>query len=114
MLDAVPSAPLNTLHLHGDKVYLDRFLKGWPAAAVSYSPHGTGTGVAAMRSRFPGTLMCGLDERSYRALTADQLKSQWKDAEAAAGTRLILAPGCSVPNDTAAVELLRLTRLVAG
>ena len=31
ILDAARGAPLNTLHLHGDKVYLDRFVKGWPA-----------------------------------------------------------------------------------
>jgi|SRR5207302_6194430 len=37
ILQAVNTAPLNTLHLHGDKVYLQRFFKGWPAAAINYS-----------------------------------------------------------------------------
>jgi hypothetical protein len=42
ILDAVSGAPLNILHLRGGKVYLDRFVKGWPAAAINYSNFGTG------------------------------------------------------------------------
>src|ERR1017187_8293312 len=42
ILDAGSGAPLNILHLRGGKVYLDRFVKGWPAAAINYSNFGTG------------------------------------------------------------------------
>jgi uroporphyrinogen decarboxylase len=114
VLDAVASAPLNTLHLHGDTVYLDRFVRDWPAAAISYSAHGTGVSVAQMRKRFSGLLIAGLDERNYRTLTTDQLKAQWKEAQAAAGAKLVLAPGCSVPNNTAPEELERLTRVLGA
>jgi uroporphyrinogen decarboxylase len=108
VLKAAAGAPLNVLHLHGDKVYLDVFTKGWPAAAINYSTHGTKVSVAEMRKKYAGVLMAGLDEVNYRKLTAAELRDQWKSAESAAGRRFILTPGCSVPNDSADEELKRL------
>lgn len=114
VLEAVGMAPLNILHLHGDRVYLDRFYKGWPAAAINYSAHGTGVSAGEVRRRYSGLLMCGIDERTYRQLTEADLKQQWQAAERAAGKRFLLAPGCSVPNESTDEELLRLTRVVGG
>jgi len=108
VLDAVRLAPLNTLHLHGDKVYLDRFYRGWPAAVLNYSTHGTGVPVADVRAKWPGVIMGGLDERNFRKLTAEEMTKQWQAAQQAAGKRFLLAPGCSVPNDTTDEELNRL------
>jgi len=114
VLDAVRSAPLNILHLHGDKVYLDRFYRGWPAAGINYSAHGTGVSVAEARRRYSGLLMCGLDERNYRTLAAADLRRQWREAQAAAGKRFLLAPGCSVPNESEDEELLRLPQVLGA
>lgn len=114
VLEAVPSAPLNTLHLHGGKVYLDRFYKGWPAAVCQYSTHATGVPVAAVRSNFNGVIMGGLDEVNFRSLTEAQLREQWQAAQEAAGRRFILAPGCSVPNETKDEELARLVKLLGA
>src|SRR5205085_6888022 len=105
VLKAAAGAPLNVLHLHGDKVYLDLFTKDWPAAAINYSAHGTGVSVAEMRKKYAGVLMAGLDEVNYRKLNAQDLRSQWQAAEKAAGRRFILTPGCSVPNDSTDEEL---------
>jgi uroporphyrinogen decarboxylase len=112
VLKVTTGAPLNVLHLHGDKVYLDLFTKGWPAAAINYSTHGTKVSVAEMRKKYPGVLMAGLDEVNYRKLSATELRDQWKSAESAAGRRFILTPGCSVPNDSADEELNRLPALL--
>lgn len=114
VLEAVRTAPLNVLHLHGDKVYLDHFYEGWPAAAINYSAHGTGVSVGEVRRRYGGLLMCGIDERNYRRLTEAELKRQWQTAGESAGKRFLLAPGCSVPNESTDEELLRLTRVVGG
>ena len=114
ILDAVSGAPLNILHLHGDNVYLDRFVKGWPAAAINYSAFGTGRPVAVIRSMYNGVLMAGLDERNFRQLSEADLRNQWKASREAAGKKFILTPGCSVPNDSSDEELLRLTKVVAG
>lgn len=110
VIDAVRTAPLNVLHLHGDKVYLDRFCKGWPAAGVNYSPHGTGVSVAKARARYGGLLLCGVDERNYAQLTETEMKRQAQEARAAAGAKFLLTPGCSVPNESTDEQLLRLTR----
>jgi len=85
VLAAASGAPLNILHLHGDKVYLDRFVKGWPAAALNYSNFGTGRTVAAMRAQYSGVLMSGLDEKNFRQLSEADLRKQWEAARDAAG-----------------------------
>lgn len=107
VLDAAKNAPLNILHLHGDKVYLDRFLHGWPPAVLHYSQHGTGIGLKDVRKRYSGVLMGGIDERTFRGSTEAQFKQQMQAAVAGAGKGLILAPGCSVPNETTADDIRR-------
>jgi uroporphyrinogen decarboxylase len=113
VLEAASGAPLNTLHLHGDKVYLDRFFQGWSAAVINYSIHGTRVGTNEARARFAGVLMCGIDEVHYRTLTQTELRDQARAAREAAGPKFILAPGCSVPDESTDEELGRLTH-VAG
>jgi uroporphyrinogen decarboxylase len=114
VLNAVRSAPLNILHLHGDKVYLDRFYKGWPASGINYSAHGTHVSLAKARASYSGLLLGGLDEVNYRKLMPADLKRQYAAAKTEAGKKLILTPGCSVPNDSAADELSRLPKLLGA
>ena len=111
VLEAVRSAPLNVLHLHGDKVYLDRFYKGWPATAINYSAHGTGVSIARVREQYSGVILAGLNEVNYRKLAPLDLKRQWVDAKKAAGAKFILTPGCSVPNDSTDAELSQLPKM---
>lgn len=114
LLEAVRQAPLNILHLHGEKVYLDLFCKGWLARVIHYSIHATGVGFEQMRRSYSGVLMGGLDERNFRRLSEDDMRRQWREAALAAGPRFILAPGCSVPNDTTDDELMRLVRVLGA
>ncbi|MGC8794970.1 MAG: uroporphyrinogen decarboxylase family protein, partial [Bryobacteraceae bacterium] len=113
LLEAVRQAPLNILHLHGEQVYLDLFYKGWLARVIHYSTHATGIGFDQVRRSYSGVLMGGLDERHFRRLSEDQLREQWREAAQTAGRKFILAPGCSVPNDTMDEELMRLVRALA-
>lgn len=114
LLEAVRQAPLNILHLHGERVYLDLFYKGWLARVIHYSVHSTGIGFDQARRSYTGVLMGGLDERNFRKLSEDELRQQWRQAQQAAGRRFILAPGCSVPNDTTDEELMRLVRVLGA
>jgi uroporphyrinogen decarboxylase len=114
VLDAVKDAPLNVLHLHGDAVYLDAFYSGWPAAVINYSAHGTGVGIDAVRARYAGVIAGGIDERRYRTLDAAALKAQADAARRQAGARFILAPGCSVPNESLPAELHKLHTIVGA
>ena len=117
VLDAVSSAPLNTLHLHtdaalGDRLHLELLARSWPANVLNYSLHATGIPTAMMRRRFSGVLMAGLDERRFRRLSADDLRAQWKVAREGAGMHFMLTPGCTLPVDTSADELRMLTHLM--
>ncbi|MFB3778377.1 MAG: uroporphyrinogen decarboxylase family protein [Bryobacteraceae bacterium] len=114
ILEAVASSPLNVLHLHGEKLYFEPFYSGWKASLISYSIHETGKPMAEVRRRYSGVLMGGLDEINFRKLTPEELKQQWQSAQAAAGRRFILSPGCSVPDDTQDEELLRLVNLLGA
>jgi uroporphyrinogen decarboxylase len=113
VVEAVQDAPLNVLHLHGDAVYLDRFYRGWPAAVINYSMHGTRVGIDAVRAAYAGVIAGGIDETQYRTLDVATLRSQAGAARAQAGPRFILTPGCSVPNDATAPELKKLSQAVA-
>jgi len=56
--------------------------------------------------------MGGLDEVCFRSLSAETLRSQYESARKEAGKRFILAPGCSVPNDSTDAELLRVPQFL--
>ncbi len=114
VLDAVKDAHLNILHLHGDHVYVNHFTRPWPAVAINYSVQGTGVPFLELRKSFNGTLLGGLDEKNYRKLDEQELKSEWFRAQQQAGTRFILTPGCSVPNDSTDAELNRLVAILGA
>jgi len=112
VLEATTQAPLNTLHLHGDRVYLDRFYKGWAANLINYSVQGTHERISSVRKQYSGVLLAGLDEGRFRPLSAETLRSQYESARKEAGKRFILPPGCSVLNDSADAELMRVPHIL--
>jgi uroporphyrinogen decarboxylase len=114
ILNAAGGASLNVLHLQGDQVYLDHFVKGWPVTAINYSNAATGKSVAAMRSLYSGVLMTGIDERNFRQLSDADLRKQWDTAREAAGKKFILAPGSSLPDDSTGDDLMRLVKLLGA
>jgi uroporphyrinogen decarboxylase len=114
ILDAVKEAPLNILHLHGDHVYLSHFTRPWPAHAINYSVQGTGVPFQELRKTYRGTLIGGLDEKNFRSLDEKALKAEWQRAQEQAGARFILAPGCSVPNESTDAELRRLVTVIGA
>jgi hypothetical protein len=59
-------------------------------------------------------LLCGIDEVNYRGLSEAEIERQWRDAQQAAGRKFILAPGCSVPDNSTDEELGRLARVLAA
>ena len=114
VLEATAQAPLNTLHLHGDRVYLNRFYKGWAASVINYSVQGTRVPLGSVRKEYNGVLLGGLDEEHFRSLSEDTMRSQYESARKEAGPRFILAPGCSVPNDSTDAELFRVPRIIGA
>ncbi len=114
ILEAVRSAPLNVLHIHGDKIDLPRFYKDWAATGLNYSRHGTQIPISEARKSYSGVLLAGIDEVNYRKLSAGDLKRQYEEAMQGAGKKFVLTPGCSVPNDTTDEEMLRLPAVVGA
>lgn len=108
VLTAANDAPLNTLHLHGDKVYLDHFWKGWPARIINYDAFGTKVSLATARKNFTGGLMGGLDHPTVATSSPAEITAAKR---AAAGVpKWICAPGCSVPDDSTHTNLLKLSK----
>lgn len=108
VLEAARSAHFNVLHIHGSKVYLDLFYTGWPSAAINYSAAATGISLEQVKPHYAGILIGGIDENAYRFLDVGDLKKAYHDAVREVGSRLIFAPGCTVPLDTPPEELRRL------
>lgn len=112
ILDALADAKLTFLHLHVESSYLGLFTE-FNAPVMNYSHRVSGISIAAMRKHTSAVIAGGIDEVDYRKSSEDELRRQWKTAQASAGSKFILTPGCSVPDDSSPAELARLPR-VAG
>jgi uroporphyrinogen decarboxylase len=110
VIEAVSDLPLNIIHLHGPKVYVEHFLRTWKGVTVHYSEAETRFSLADAHAIYPGTLMGGIDHRSYRNLSVEQLRTAARRARDMASPNLIVAPGCSVPDDCTPKELLLLRK----
>ncbi len=113
ILEAISSAKLNVLHLHVERAYLAIF-DHWPAAAINYSMHVSGIPIADVRRRSSQVIMGGIDEVNYRKLSPAELRAQWDAAAGSSGKKFILAPGCSVPNESSKEELGKLPQVVGA
>jgi uroporphyrinogen decarboxylase len=110
---------LNIVHVHadpsqkGDTLYFDRFVD-YPVAAMSWSDRLTGPSLREALSLTDTCLMGGLDERGPLTTGGEQeIEQEMRDALAQTqGRRLILANGCSVPDDTPEEWLHAARRLV--
>lgn len=111
VLGAAKGAPLNILHLHGDKVHLDLFWTGWPGL-INYSAAETGVPLSEARKKNSGVLIGRLDHRSYRVESVENLRADITRARQEAGSKLIVTPGCSVPNESRPEELKKLGRAI--
>ena len=111
--DATSSAKLNFLHLHWENEYVDQFV-GFNAPVVNWSVQASGVQVSTVRSKFSQTIATGIDEAKYKDLSLAQIRDQWQCASGAAGSKFILTPGCSVPNDSTDEQLSRLPQVVGA
>jgi len=113
IFQAVAEAPLNIIHLHGPKVYVGYFAEatGWKISGFNYSMHETRYSMRLVRHNWHtirGAIVGGLDHREYRNRSVEELREDIRLAVLDAGKRLIVTPGCSVPNDSTPEELRRL------
>lgn len=112
-LDATANAKLNFIHVHWEDEYVDQFV-GFQAPVINWSVQTSGVQVSKVRSKFSQTIATGIDEVKYKDLSSSQIREQWQSASRAAGSKFILTPGCSVPNDSSDDELSRLPEVLGA
>lgn len=78
---------------------------------INWSVQSSGVSVSTVRSKFSQTIATGIDEKNYKDLSSEQIRNQWHTARNVAGSKFILTPGCSVPNDSS--DEKRIARTVA-
>jgi uroporphyrinogen decarboxylase len=103
VLNACSAGWLNVIHLHGAPDLMAELALGYPGAVMSWEDRLTGVRLADLRLKLgPMAAMGGIDERG--AITRGDvaaLTREMRDAldQTDGGRHLILAPGCSVPDD---------------
>ncbi len=114
VLDAAGAGWVNVLHMHGATDLHWEWTRDYPVAVFSWSDRRAGIPLADLAAKLPGkAVMGGIDE--FGAIVdGDMAKvaEEMRDAVAQmAGRRLILAGGCSVPDDIALDHLTRARAL---
>jgi len=110
---------LNIVHVHadpsqsGDRIYFEQFVD-YPVAVLSWSDKLTGPSLREALTLTGKGLMAGMAERGPLTHGGEQeLRAEMQAAVAQTkGRRLILANGCSVPDDTPEEWLHTARRLV--
>jgi len=111
-LELAGEARLTFLHLHVQPDYL-AFFRDFHAPVINYSLHVSGIPMSDVRRQFSTRVIAGgIDEVNYRKLSTEQMRQQWLAASQAAGSKFLLTPGCSVPNDCTPEELACLPNLL--
>ncbi len=118
-LEGASNGWLNTVHIHadldqsGDQIYFDLF-SDYPVSVISWSDRLTGPSLSEALTLTDKTLMGGLDERGPLTHgSEEELRNEILSAVSQTrGHRLILANGCSIPDDTPEVWLHIARRLV--
>ena len=118
-LEGAQNGWLNTVHVHadpdqaGDQIYFDLFTD-YPVSVISWSDRLTGPSLSEALTLTDKTLMGGLDERGPLTHgSEDELRNEILSAVSqTSARRLILANGCSIPDDTPEEWLHIARRLV--
>lgn len=108
VLEACRTGWLNVVHAHGDAdLFIDDYLQ-YPMDALSWSDRITGLSLRDVRAKRPGLcLMGGIHERGP-IVTGDAraAEAEIEDAlDQTGGRGLILANGCSIPDDADGAKL---------
>ena len=89
---------MNTAHVHNHGIYVEDVVD-FPVPIISYEDrHPSNPCIAEFRKHYSGTVMGGLDkDRFTRVTPAEARRNARVGMEEGGSTRLLLAPGCSVP-----------------
>jgi uroporphyrinogen decarboxylase len=111
MMKGLRKAQILILHIHGEKkTYFDS-LKDYSCDAISWEDRLAGPSITEARSKTDKCLVGGIDHYMALKCSPDDIVRQGKEAvAAAAGRKLILAPGCTFFNETPPQNILAVKR----
>lgn len=114
IFDALADTKLTVLHLHTlERPFLDQF-RDFDAPVIQHSVKVSGVSIAEVRKLYSQTILGGVDEIDFRMLSTEEIRREWMAAREQAGSKYIIAPGCSIPDDSTPEELARFPRAVVG
>jgi len=90
---------MHTAHVHDIGIYVDDVLD-FPVPIVSYEDRDpSNPPIPELRKKFSGTIMGGLDKnRMTRVTPAEAARNAQEGMRLGGPTKLLLAPGCSIPS----------------
>jgi uroporphyrinogen decarboxylase len=100
VLEAASGADFNVLHVCRNHNMLDALLD-YPVAAFNWADHGDGNpALDEVRGRTKRAVMGGVDQTQIHKMSAEQVKSQAREAMATNDARVFITAGCAIPPDT--------------
>ena len=103
------------VHIHGEKDSHFDLLKGYECDALSWEDRLAGPSIAEARKATDRCLIGGVNHVAARTAKPADIVREAKEAIAAAGRRgLILAPGCTLPDDTPPENILAFRTAVGA
>lgn len=94
------------LHLHGERPMFS-LQSAYPASIINWHDRHAGPTLADAQRQYGRCVAGGLNERTIADRAADEITAEAEDALAATGGhRHLLAPGCVIPIDTPAENIL--------
>jgi len=115
-MDGCAGGWCNILHLHATSALQWTWVADYPVQVFSWSDRRTGVPLRALAEALPGRAVMGGIDESGAVVRGDLagLAAEMEDAvRQTGGRRLILAGGCSVPDDVAPEHLRAARTLVA-
>lgn len=103
------------MHIHGEKKAYFDLLKDYVCDAISWEDRLAGPSITEARAKTDKCLVGGVDHSIALKCSPEDIVRQGKEAIAAAGGRkLILAPGCTFPDNTPPENMLALRDAVGA
>jgi uroporphyrinogen decarboxylase len=115
VLDAARSGEIVLLHIHGERIMFEE-LTDYPVQIINWHDRRTPPTLKEARAQFSGTLAGGVDgPDTIGKGSTEHVRAQVADAIAqAAGTKFIVAAGCTIPIDAPEGNVRAVRQAVEG
>lgn len=115
VLKELKQADMVFLHIHGEKDSFFNLLKDYPCNAISWEDKLAGPTLEEARKITDKCLIGGIDHLNARTCSSEDIVMEGKQSIISVQKRgLILAPGCTFPDDTPMGNMLALKAAVGG